>query len=146
MDIQEKQALIAEIERFKEEAIKMHIVQVLAHTYTITSLFDYSIDSDGSVIWYKAQACQLWDFWQAAKAQAVPEWISVEDSFPKKNTNVLLNVVARRRGKPLVCVGFYSIEPDDDPCFVLDDNFTVLKGVTHWMMLPQPPKAQEQKG
>ena len=86
----------------------------------------------------------LWvQAWQAAKAKAVPEWISVEDSFPKKNTKVLLNVVARRRGKPLVCVGFYSIEPDDDPCFVLDDNFTVLKGVTHWMMLPQPPKAQE---
>lgn len=83
---------------------------------------------------------------QAAKAQAVPEWIGVEDSLPKKNTKVLLNVVARRRGKPLVCVGFYSIEPDDDPCFVLDDNFTVLKGVTHWMMLPQPPKVQEQKG
>ena len=81
---------------------------------------------------------------QLAKAQAVPEWISVEDSLPKKNTKVLLNVVARRRGKPLVCVGFYSIEPDDDPCFVLDDNFTVLKGVTHWMMLPQPPEAQEQ--
>lgn len=73
MDIQEKEVLIAEIERFKEEALNMHIVQVLAHTYTITSLFDYSIDSDGSVIWYKAQACQLWDFWQAAKAQAVPE-------------------------------------------------------------------------
>lgn len=73
MDIQEKETLIAEIERFKEEALKMHIVQVLAHTYTITNIFDYSIDSDGSVIWYKAQACQLWDFWQAAKAQAVQE-------------------------------------------------------------------------
>ena len=82
MDIQEKEALIAEIERFKEEALKMHIVQVLAHTYTITSLFDYSIDSDGSVIWYKAQACQLWDFWQAAKAQAVPEGYMVVHKEP----------------------------------------------------------------
>lgn len=72
MDIQEKEALIAEIERFKEQALKMHTVQVLADTYERSSLFDYSIDSDGSVIWYKAQARQLWDFWQA-KAQAVPE-------------------------------------------------------------------------
>jgi hypothetical protein len=72
MDVQEKKALVAEIERFKEQALKMHIVQVLADTYERSSLFDYSIDSDGSVIWYKAQARQLWDFWQA-KAQAVPE-------------------------------------------------------------------------
>ena len=72
MDIQEKEALIAEIERFKEQALKMHTVQVLADTYERSSLFDYSIDSDGSVIWYKAQARQLWDFWQA-KTQAVPE-------------------------------------------------------------------------
>lgn len=71
MDIQEKQALIAEIERFKEQALKMHIVQVLADTYERSSLFDYNIDYDGSVIWYKAQARQLWDFWKAA--QAVPE-------------------------------------------------------------------------
>lgn len=73
MDIKAKEALIAEINCFKEEALKMHIVQVLADSYTNTSLFDYNIDSDGSVIWYKAQARHLWDFWQAAKAQAVPE-------------------------------------------------------------------------
>ena len=73
MDIKTKEALIAEINCFEEEALKMHIVQVLADSYTNTSLFDYNIDSDGSVIWYKAQARQLWDFWQAAKAQAVPE-------------------------------------------------------------------------
>ena len=86
----------------------------------------------------------LWvQAWQAAKAQAVPEWISVEDSLPEKNANVLLNVVARRRGKPFSCIGFYSVEPDDEPCFILDDNFTILKGVTHWMPLPKPPKAQE---
>lgn len=76
MDIQNKEALIAEIEQFKEEALKMHIVQVLADSYTNTNLFDYNIDSDSSVIWYKAQARQLWDFWQA-KAQAVPAQLDV---------------------------------------------------------------------
>lgn len=81
--------------------------------------------------------------WQAAKAQAVPEWISVENELPKRNIKVLLNIVARRRGKPFSCIGFYSVEPDDEPCFILDDNFTILKGVTHWMQLPQAPKAQE---
>ena len=81
---------------------------------------------------------------QAVKAQAVPEWISVEDEFPKKNLKVLLNLVTRKNGKPIKCIGFYSIEPDEEPCFVLDDNFTELKGVTHWVRLPDSPKAQEQ--
>ena len=142
MDIQNKDAVIAEIEKFKEEALKMHIVQVLADSYTNTNLFDYNIDFDGSVIWYKAQARQLWDFWQA-KAQAVPEWISAEDELPKRNLNVLLNLVVRKNGKPIKCIGFYSIEPGEESCFVLDDNFTVLKGVTHWMPLPDSPKSQE---
>lgn len=83
MDIQNKDAVIAEIEKFKEEALKMHIVQVLADSYTNTNLFDYNLDSDGSVIWYKAQARQLWDFWQAAKDQAVPEGLILVE---KKNT------------------------------------------------------------
>ena len=69
MDVQTKEALITEINNFKKEALKMHIVEVLANTYERSSLFDYNIDSDGSVIWYKAQARHLWDFWQAAKAQ-----------------------------------------------------------------------------
>ena len=73
MEIQTKEALITEINNFKKEALKMHIVEVLANTYEHSSLFDCNIDVDGSVIWYKAQARQLWDFWKAAKAQAVPE-------------------------------------------------------------------------
>ena len=73
MEILKRETLIAEIAQFKEEALKMHIVEVLANTYEHSNLFDCNIDVDGSVIWYKAQARQLWDFWQAAKAQAVPE-------------------------------------------------------------------------
>ena len=84
------------------------------------------------------------EMWRAAKDQMVPEWISVEDEFPKKNLKVLLNLVTRKNGKPIKCIGFYSIEPDEEPCFVLDDNFTELKGVTHWVRLPDSPKAQEQ--
>ena len=73
MDIQTREALITEINNFKKEALKMHIVEVLAKTYEHSSLFDHNINADGSVIWFKTQARQLWDFWQAAKAQAVPE-------------------------------------------------------------------------
>lgn len=70
-----KEDLIAEIEQFKEEALKMHIVEVLADSYTNTSLFDYVIleREDKKIWWMKTQAYQLWCFWKAAKAQAVPE-------------------------------------------------------------------------
>lgn len=72
-------ALKVEIEQFKEEALKMHIVQILDDSYMNTSFFDYNIDSDCSVIWYKAQARQLWDFWQASKAQAVSKIVLQND-------------------------------------------------------------------
>ncbi len=77
----QKTALIAEIERFKVEALKMHIVQVLADSYKNTNLFDYTIDSDGTVIWYKAQARQLWNFWQA---KTVPEGFALLPKIPSE--------------------------------------------------------------
>ena len=88
MDIQTREALITEINNFKKEALKMHIVEVLAKTYEHSSLFDCNIDVDGSVIWYKAQARQLWDFWKAAKAQAVPEGFVL---VPKEPTQAMLD-------------------------------------------------------
>jgi hypothetical protein len=135
MDIQEKQALIAEIEQFKEEALKMHTVQVLADTYKHSSLFDYSLDSDGSVIWYKAQARQLWDFWQAA--QAVPEWIDVSDRLPEEGEEVFVHhyghIVQATRDKKYSggfkqrnCYGWESVS-----CYV-----------SHWM--PKSIKLPEQ--
>lgn len=106
MDIQEKQALIAEIEQFKEEALKMHIVQVLADSYTNTNLFDYNIDSDSSVIWYKAQARQLWDFWQAAKDQAVPEGFVL---MPIKPTETMvMAVVKEHEGEAFLPYSLYD--------------------------------------
>ena len=93
MDIQNKDAMIAEIEQFKEEALKIHIVQVLADTYERSSLFDHNINADGSVIWFKTQARQLWDFWQAAKAQAVPEGFVL---VPKEPTDAMLFAASGR--------------------------------------------------
>lgn len=68
------------------------------------------------------------------------EWISVDDGMPRKFQNVLLNLIIRKGGKPIICIGFYSIEPEETPCFILDDKSTILKGVTHWQPLPEPPK------
>ncbi len=88
MGIQTKEALIAEINSFKKEALKMHIVEVLANTYEHSSLFDCNIDVDGSVIWYKAQARQLWDFWQAAKVQVPEGFVLVKKRNLIGNPNV----------------------------------------------------------
>ena len=85
MDIQEKEVLIAEIERFKEEAMKSYVVSCWAESYTNTDPFGYIIleNENNKVWWLKTQAYQLWEMWQAAKAQAVPEgFVLVE----KKNT------------------------------------------------------------
>lgn len=74
MDIQEKETLIAEIERFKEEAMKSYVVSCWAESYTNYDPFEYVVleNKNNKVWWLKTQAYQLWEMWQAAKAQAVP--------------------------------------------------------------------------
>lgn len=79
MGIQTKEALIAEIERFKTESLKTHIVKVWAESYANTNPFDYVIleKENNKVWWMKTQAYQLWQMWQAAKAKAVPEVVTI---------------------------------------------------------------------
>ena len=91
MDIQEKEALIAEIERFKEEAMKSYVVSCWAESYTNYDPFGYVVleNENNKVWWLKTQAYQLWGMWQAAKAQAVPGWVSVEDKLPIDGQDVI---------------------------------------------------------
>jgi hypothetical protein len=81
MDIQTKEALIAEIERFKTESLKIHIVKVWAESYTNTDVFDYVIleKENNKIWWMKAQAYQLWKMWKAA--QVVPEVVTIGDEL-----------------------------------------------------------------
>ena len=82
MDInKERVELIAEIELFKTEAMKMHFVQTWAETYK-TDPFGHTVDDVCEVFWLKAQAYQLWEFWKAAKQQATPEGFVL---VPKEN-------------------------------------------------------------
>ena len=69
----EREALEGEIELFIEEAMKSYVVERWADSYQHTPPFDYVINDKNEVWWMKAQAHQLWQFWQAAKAQAVPD-------------------------------------------------------------------------
>ena len=69
----EREALIAEIDHFINEAKKSYIVERWAVTYENSNPFSHTINDKNEVWWMKTQARQLWDFWQASKAQAVPE-------------------------------------------------------------------------
>ncbi|MEN3978214.1 hypothetical protein [Acinetobacter sp. CWB-B33] len=74
MDIQ-KEKLIAEIENFKTEILKIQVVKVWAESHSNSDPFKHVIleKEDCKVWWMEAQAHQLWETWLAAKAQGVPE-------------------------------------------------------------------------
>ena len=86
----ERKALVAEIELFIAEAMKAYVIERWADSYQNTKPFAYVINDKNEVWWMKAQAHQLWKMWQAAKAQAVPEWAVI---VPKLSANYLFNTV-----------------------------------------------------
>ena len=61
------------------------------------------------------------------------KWISVEDRLPEKNEDVL---TFDSEGYIDVCV--YEFREDGN-VFMVTDTCSVLKNVTHWQPLPQPP-------
>lgn len=59
-----------DIQNFITEFKKTFIYDLLSQTLTDEQLFEHAIDGDG-VTWFKEQMRQMWDLWQASKAQAV---------------------------------------------------------------------------
>ena len=74
--------------------------------------------------------------WQAAKAQAVQKWISVEDNLPNRQANVL---VASKHD--FVCIASLTNNHKNNKFY--DGDGFAINSITHWMPLPKPPKAQE---
>ncbi len=74
---------------------------------------------------------------QVAKAQAVPEWVSVEDKLPIDGQDV----IAFDAIKHCVFKGgeFLQGYIESDTGHEYEEPVEV----THWMPIPQPPKAQE---
>lgn len=79
-----------------------------------------------------------WELWQAATAQAVPEWISVKYTTPPTDETVL------------VCWDYHpDVEPEKE-YITLDEDLNEYwpnceaEPPTHWKLIPKPPKAQEQ--
>ncbi len=69
----EREALVAQIEEFKKDAMELWFVPDLAESYKNMDMFSYSIVENNEVFFMREQARQLWSFWNKAKAQAVPE-------------------------------------------------------------------------
>lgn len=89
-----------------------------------------------------------WLTWQAAKAQAAPEWISMEDKYPKAGESVLICINGMRQNRAY----FYDCSASDEystghdwfePVFTggetEDECVVKTEDVTHWMLLPQEP-------
>ena len=73
--------------------------------------------------------------WQAAKAQALPEWISVEDKLPSDDIGRVLAWVVEQNslGK---CGFAWNCSHSNG---VFSDKFETFQ-VTHWMPLPDAPQ------
>ena len=67
-----------------------------------------------------------WCTWQAAKAQAVPEWISVKDKLPPPN--ILVLGMSQTRSNIFNTYNVMDL-----------DEFEEAE-VTHWMSLPDAPQ------
>ena len=76
-----------------------------------------------------------WCTWQAAKASAVPEWISVEDKLPSDDIGRVLAWVVEQNslGK---CGFAWNCSHSNG---VFSDKFETFQ-VTHWMPLPDAPQ------
>ncbi|MDC5349839.1 DUF551 domain-containing protein [Acinetobacter baumannii] len=90
MTLNEREALVAQIEEFKKDAMELWFVPELAASYKNMDMFSYSIVGSNEVFFMREQARQLWAFWNKAKAQAVPTWISIEDEEPPLDEMVLI--------------------------------------------------------
>ena len=76
--------------------------------------------------WFVSQINFGWRVWQAAKAQAVPEWISVKDKLPPPN--ILVLGMSQTRSNIFNTYNVMDL-----------DEFEEAE-VTHWMPLPDAPQ------
>lgn len=79
---------------------------------------------DGEYVSSKSQ--MGWQMWQAAKAQAVPKWISVKDNLPPPN--ILVLGMSQTRSNIFNTYNVMDL-----------DEFEEAE-VTHWMPLPDAPQ------
>jgi hypothetical protein len=130
-DLNKERELEAQIEVFKKEAMELWFVPNLADTYKNKDLFSYSI-IDGEVFFMREQARQLWSFWNKAKAQAVPVWISADFMKPDEG-DLVLGISTTNLAK----FNVYQV--------VALDEFDECE-INYWMPLPTAPSESGAEG
>lgn len=63
------------------------------------------------------------------------DWISVKDRMPEEDATYL---VYGRNGYGVVCANYNYY--NDGEWLTCDDLTNITRFVTHWMLLPEPPK------
>ena len=105
----------------------------------------FDLDEDGN--YEDRETLCGWHMWLEAKAQAVPEWISMEDKYPKAGESVLICINGIRQNIAYFYDCSVSNEYSDhdwfEPVFTGgeagDECVVKTEDVTHWMLLPQEP-------
>lgn len=86
-----------------------------------------------------------WELWQAATALVNPKWISVEDKQPRYGEPILIAIMGVVQ--KIIYMRDGSDNDDDwcEPYYLEHDDRMKIYWieVSHWMLLPQAPKAQE---
>ena len=114
--------------------------------YVALSLFDESS---------KELAAQLnygWAMWLSAKAQAVPEWISVEGKLPETepNTDGVVCAVVCSLGNVYRARYMHDVDVGVDTKYWSEftvgyngkehEHYEINAKITHWMPLPDAPR------
>ncbi|HCQ9667066.1 TPA: DUF551 domain-containing protein [Acinetobacter baumannii] len=93
-----------------------------------------------------------WEVWQAAKAQAVPEWISVEDKLPETepNTDGVVCAVVCSLGNVYRARYMHDVDIGVDTKYWSEfavnyngreyEHYEINAKISHWMPLPDAPQ------
>lgn len=148
----QRAALMAEVAEFKKDCMELWFVPDLADSYKNSSLFEFSI-LDEEVFFLKEQARQLWTFWNKAKAQAVPVWVSTDFMLPDEGEAVLFI-----DNNNVIHDGYLSTDYVDGPYGENGEDFGdnqtlwtsnsngdefILNKIKYWMHRPSSPSASE---
>ena len=97
-----------------------------------------SLNENGRTTYFLGQESTVaWEAWQAAKSQAVPEWISVEDGLPSDGQDIIafdaIKHCVFKDGEFLQ--GYF--EPDTG------HEYTEPVDVTHWIAIEAQEPAND---
>jgi hypothetical protein len=87
----------------------------------------------------------LREYIQTADVAPRAEWISVEGRLPERMKPVLVLATSRREDDGFDVLIAYHDRGEWEERSVHGDGGTVYAHVTHWMSLPEPPKAKQPK-